>query len=148
MPQLYRRDPPNNGTEPSSDNLEPTDADDSIVLSDLVRTGEASRLRRRGAMRIDHTPRQQLTDPPSSSAPPQSSVVFVPNADTMWASYPEAPADEEYNPNSYPGEWIEMRDGQLDDTDYRQGLDGEARTYLISCGSVLDEEWDTHEKRY
>ncbi|KAF8887262.1 hypothetical protein CPB84DRAFT_1948683, partial [Gymnopilus junonius] len=29
------------------------DADDSIVLSDLLRTGEASRLRRRGAMRID-----------------------------------------------------------------------------------------------
>ncbi|KAG6905875.1 hypothetical protein DXG01_017170 [Tephrocybe rancida] len=32
-----------------------TDADDSIVLDDLVRTAEASRLRRRGAMRIDHT---------------------------------------------------------------------------------------------
>ena len=31
------------------------DLDDSIVLSDLLRTGEASRLRRRGAMRIDHT---------------------------------------------------------------------------------------------
>ena len=30
------------------------DLDDSIVLSDLLRTGEASRLRRRGAMRIDH----------------------------------------------------------------------------------------------
>lgn len=30
------------------------DADDSIVLSDLVRTGEHSRLRRRGAMRLDH----------------------------------------------------------------------------------------------
>ncbi|KAF8873481.1 hypothetical protein BD779DRAFT_1477000 [Infundibulicybe gibba] len=30
------------------------DADESIVLSDLVRTGEASRLRRRGAMRLDH----------------------------------------------------------------------------------------------
>lgn len=31
-----------------------TDADDSIVLSDLIRTGEQSRLRRRGAMRLDH----------------------------------------------------------------------------------------------
>ncbi|KAF6748912.1 hypothetical protein DFP72DRAFT_550533 [Ephemerocybe angulata] len=30
-----------------------TDADDSIVLSDIVRTGEASRLRRRGALRLD-----------------------------------------------------------------------------------------------
>ncbi|KAG5650938.1 hypothetical protein H0H81_010475 [Sphagnurus paluster] len=34
----------------------PIDADDAIVLSDLVRTGEASRLRRRGAMRIEHQP--------------------------------------------------------------------------------------------
>lgn len=33
--------------------LRPIDADDSIVLSDLLRSGEASRLRRRGAMRID-----------------------------------------------------------------------------------------------
>ncbi|KAG6875505.1 hypothetical protein C0993_008892 [Termitomyces sp. T159_Od127] len=31
-----------------------TDTDDSIVLDDLVRTGEASRLRRRGAMRLEH----------------------------------------------------------------------------------------------
>lgn len=38
----------------STGSMRPTDADDSIVLSDLVRTGEASRLRRRGAMRIDH----------------------------------------------------------------------------------------------
>ncbi|TEB32176.1 hypothetical protein FA13DRAFT_288106 [Coprinellus micaceus] len=30
-----------------------TNADDSIVLSDLVRSGEASRLRRRGALRLD-----------------------------------------------------------------------------------------------
>ncbi|TCD70303.1 hypothetical protein EIP91_003932 [Steccherinum ochraceum] len=34
-----------------------TDADDSIVLSDLIRTGETSRLRRRGAMRLDHASR-------------------------------------------------------------------------------------------
>lgn len=54
MPQLYRREPPINDIETFSENLEPTDADDSIVLSDLVRTGEASRLRRRGAMRLDH----------------------------------------------------------------------------------------------
>jgi len=32
----------------------PADVDDSIVLSDLLRTGEVSRLRRRGAMRIEH----------------------------------------------------------------------------------------------
>ncbi|KAF8165909.1 hypothetical protein B0H34DRAFT_671632 [Crassisporium funariophilum] len=43
--------------------MRPTDADDSIVLSDLVRTGEASRLRRRGAMRIDHSLSHRPTSP-------------------------------------------------------------------------------------
>ena len=46
MPLIYRRSP-----EPSSPLH---DVDDDIVLSDLVRgTGEASRLRRRGALRVD-----------------------------------------------------------------------------------------------
>ncbi|KAF4613522.1 hypothetical protein D9613_007946 [Agrocybe pediades] len=36
--------------------VRPTDADESIVLSDLVRSGEASRLRRRGAMRMSDRP--------------------------------------------------------------------------------------------
>ena len=53
MPMRYRSNtPPIQPQYP--DSIEPTDADDSIVLSDLVRTGEASRLRRRGAMRLDH----------------------------------------------------------------------------------------------
>ncbi|KAI0089352.1 hypothetical protein BDY19DRAFT_945435 [Irpex rosettiformis] len=38
----------------SNSDPRPIDADDSIVLSDLIRTGEQSRLRRRGAMRLDH----------------------------------------------------------------------------------------------
>ena len=42
---------------------EPIDADDSIVLSDLVRTGEASRLRRRGAMRLDRNSMQPVRRP-------------------------------------------------------------------------------------
>ncbi|KAH9931776.1 hypothetical protein B0H21DRAFT_95048 [Amylocystis lapponica] len=60
MPQVYRRfsefaqRPPSEPRRRSSLAPQPTDADDSIVLSDLVRTGEASRLRRRGAMRLDH----------------------------------------------------------------------------------------------
>ncbi|KAG6844464.1 hypothetical protein H0H87_006747 [Tephrocybe sp. NHM501043] len=44
MPRIYTQH-----AEPAM-----SDADDSIVLDDLVRTGEASRLRRRGAMRLDH----------------------------------------------------------------------------------------------
>jgi hypothetical protein len=72
MPQIYNRTPtPPTVTERHrsssvssasssssslslSDTPRPTNVDDSIVLSDLVRTGEASRLRRRGAMRLDH----------------------------------------------------------------------------------------------
>ncbi|KAF7968233.1 hypothetical protein HWV62_31559 [Athelia sp. TMB] len=61
MPQQYRpvRQPtlrPQSQPQPPTPRSQPqlTDADESIVLSDLVRTGEASRLRRRGAMRLDH----------------------------------------------------------------------------------------------
>jgi hypothetical protein len=61
MPQIYPQNPPRRRSSSaasssswSSPILRPTDADESLVLSDLVRTGEASRLRRRGAMRIDH----------------------------------------------------------------------------------------------
>lgn len=72
MPQIYNRIPTpptvterhrsssvssassSSSSSSLSDTPRPTDVDDSIVLSDLVRTGEASRLRRRGAMRLDH----------------------------------------------------------------------------------------------
>ncbi|KAH9919693.1 uncharacterized protein B0H18DRAFT_1086571 [Fomitopsis serialis] len=78
MPQVYRRHseriqrpPPELRRRNTQLAPQPTDADDSIVLSDLVRTGEASRLRRRGAMRIDHgqsgAPRPS---PPSNALPP------------------------------------------------------------------------------
>lgn len=68
MPQIYtaRPEPPRRrlSSESSStiSNTEPqvTDVDDTIVLSDLVRTGEASRLRRRGAMRLDHNSGQSV----------------------------------------------------------------------------------------
>ena len=64
MPQVYDPEPrrlrssssasSSSMSSASPGSMRPTDADESIVLSDLVRTGEASRLRRRGAMRIDH----------------------------------------------------------------------------------------------
>jgi hypothetical protein len=56
MPVIYQYHPPpsSDDSDSESDQPTPTDADDSIVLSDLVRTGEASRLRRRGAMRLEH----------------------------------------------------------------------------------------------
>jgi hypothetical protein len=55
MPIQYRTRTPQTSDRQSQLEPQMTDADDSIVLSDLVRTGEASRLRRRGAMRLDHT---------------------------------------------------------------------------------------------
>ena len=57
MPITYRRRTPSfSDAESDLENIAPPppDADDSIILSGLVRTGEASRLRRRGAMRLDH----------------------------------------------------------------------------------------------
>ncbi|THU86178.1 hypothetical protein K435DRAFT_842983 [Dendrothele bispora CBS 962.96] len=57
----------------SDEDPEPTDADDSIFLSDLVRTGEASRLRRRGAMRIDHHQMSRgVGDGPVATSTPQN----------------------------------------------------------------------------
>jgi len=67
MPQVYSQTSPrptrrirssssasassSSSSSSSSTAMRPTNADDSIVLSDLVRSGEASRLRRRGAIR-------------------------------------------------------------------------------------------------
>lgn len=56
MPRDYRRRHSNDESVSESESFaESIDHDDSI-LSGLVRTGEASRLRRRGAMRLDHSP--------------------------------------------------------------------------------------------
>ncbi|KAH9854918.1 hypothetical protein C2E23DRAFT_725385 [Lenzites betulinus] len=90
MPQVYRRHSDYNPRPPAAprrrSSIAPpagpqaTDADDSIVLADLVRTGEASRLRRRGAMRLDHgattTARAPLAG--ASTAPPNSFIVIPP----------------------------------------------------------------------
>ena len=91
MPQVYDPHPePRRGRSSSSassssmssispGSMRPTDADESIVLSDLVRTGEASRLRRRGAMRIDHGA------PHIVMASPMMATADRPN----WNSYPD-----------------------------------------------------------
>ncbi len=105
MPQVYRRHSDysprpslvprrRSSMAPPGPGPQPTDADDSIVLADLVRTGEASRLRRRGAMRIDH-PRAPATgvpaSGPSSYAPPVRPIVIEPS---------RTPSPE---PNAEPG---------------------------------------------
>lgn len=79
MPNIYRQSPPDAESELESP-AAPTDADDSIVLSDLVRTGEASRLRRRGALRLDHSHTNQTIEQRSVS--PSIIVVGSPSWDS------------------------------------------------------------------
>lgn len=72
MPITYPRSTPRR----SSYIADVSDADESIVLSDLVRSGEVSRLRRRGAIAIrDSTVPQPPVPPavPASPAPPTTS---------------------------------------------------------------------------
>lgn len=77
MPVTFSSRPPRPSSSP-----EPafTNADDSIVLSDLVRSGEASRLRRRGAIRDGPLSSHRQTSS-MSSAP-----VFSPPAPTFTAT--------------------------------------------------------------
>jgi hypothetical protein len=57
-------DPMDQPTQPTV--TSPVDADSSIVLGDLVRSGEASRLRRRGAVRLDHASRSSIPNLPAN----------------------------------------------------------------------------------
>ena len=136
MPQIYHH-PPRIEEEPSP---ESSDVDDEIVLSDLVRTGEASRLRRRGAMRIDHAARETGGPPPILS--PEShplgrdmqATQSVPNLNSFSRQDQDGAADEEYNP-SYTGEWPEARDSQTDDLDDQEDLEKSTRTFILYCGA-------------
>ncbi|KAI0722499.1 hypothetical protein C8Q76DRAFT_615719 [Earliella scabrosa] len=109
MPQVYRRHSDYNprpslvprrrsSMAPPGPGPQPTDADDSIVLADLVRTGEASRLRRRGAMRLEH-PRPPAG--PSSYAPPARPIVIEPSR-TPSPELNADPAGDEYTYTSGP----------------------------------------------
>ncbi|KAF9647826.1 hypothetical protein BDM02DRAFT_3187652 [Thelephora ganbajun] len=138
MPQIYHYPPQ---TEEGS-SPETSDADDEIVLSDLVRTGEASRLRRRGAMRIDHTAREggslPPSQPPGNHHPPEQAMQtadFVPNVDTIWGQDQDGGPDEEYSPDSYTGEWPETRDTQNDDLDYPEDLEKSTHSFVLYCGA-------------
>lgn len=119
MPQIYNRIPTpptvterhrsssvsstssSSSSSSLSDTPRPTDVDDSIVLSDLVRTGEASRLRRRGAMRLDHghhnahgyTPRETSPTPWDSDDEP--GVVTYPHRQRRFSSSRRRRQEEE-----------------------------------------------------
>ncbi|KAF9779420.1 hypothetical protein BJ322DRAFT_1129764 [Thelephora terrestris] len=137
MPRVYRH--PDLIEERSSP--ESSDVDDEIVLSDLVRTGEASRLRRRGAMRIDHAARESGGPPPLQ--PPENhpsgrstqATELAPNANAIWRQDQDGAADEDDSPGSYTGEWPEARDTQAEDLDYPEDLEKSAQTFVLYCGA-------------
>ncbi|KAL4266218.1 hypothetical protein AB1N83_003665 [Pleurotus pulmonarius] len=81
MPRDYRRRHSNGDSLSESESFaESIDHDDSIILSGLVRTGEASRLRRRGAMRLDHAPHLHR---------PASPPVIVVDTSPVLGSFPD-----------------------------------------------------------
>lgn len=154
MPQVYRRQP-QSVPQPAV-----TDADDSIVLSDLVRTGEASRLRRRGAMRIDHnstrsvssatvTQSIQVLPPLPSTSAPQRTIIMAPSRPSTppWATS-DPQGDDEF---TYGGsEWrdwtlntdTEENDMQAEDT-RRETTAAYADTeepVMLFCGGQLQSQ--------
>lgn len=131
MPQIYHH-PPRLEEEASH---ESSDEDEEIVLSDLVRTGEASRLRRRGAMRIDHAARE---GPPPAQLPgihpsgrDNQTARFVPNPNASWRQDQYSTIDEDYN----SGEWPEAGDTQTDDLDDPEDLENSTHNFVLYCGA-------------
>lgn len=133
MPVIYQYHPPQPSSDNDSDNSDtdqptPTDADDSIVLSDLVRTGEASRLRRRGAMRLEHGLAGTSTGPilhlPNAIRPPLS-----PSAILLRSSTPDSEGFSNgrggYNIYGRPRMNAEVR---------RSDSVGEGYGYTLFCG--------------
>ncbi|KAF8076932.1 hypothetical protein FPV67DRAFT_1473231 [Lyophyllum atratum] len=116
---------PTASTSASASPLVPTDADDSIVLSDLVRTGEASRLRRRGAMRLDHT------YPHAHAHPPRSPSLIVVHEPPSWDSEPEDTPHAHPRPRTRPT----RRHAVEDEPDY---------SYALFCGGDVSTEEEAH----
>lgn len=155
MPQVYRRHSdyaPRPSLVPRRRSVLPpaqaTDADDSIVLADLVRTGEASRLRRRGAMRLDHTGPTTAARPPpparqSSYAPPPTRPVIIAPSRTPSPDRPpqqEEDGQDEYTYTSGPA--LGWRDWEPRPSTERRGAEVEilgdgghaSQSYVLYCG--------------
>lgn len=125
MPQLYRRESQSNDVE-SSEHLVPTDVDDSIVLSDLVRSGEASRLRRRGAMRLDHNVVNAQRAEAGRVTPPWPGVRV--ERSPSWIESPSD--DEESNQN-----WEQSYDAPLSpQTDSVAAVGPDPYCHILFCG--------------
>ncbi|KAG2055062.1 hypothetical protein BDR06DRAFT_911936 [Suillus hirtellus] len=125
MPQLYRRESQSNDVE-SSEHLVPTDVDDSIVLSDLVRSGEASRLRRRGAMRLDHNVVNAQRAEAGRVTPPWPGVRVERSP-----SWIESPSDDEESSQN----WEQSYDAPLSpQTDSVAAVGPDPYCHILFCG--------------
>lgn len=98
--------------------------DDSIVLSDLVRSGEASRLRRRGAMRLDHN----LVNAQRAEAGPVTPPVVRVERTPSWI---ESPSDDEESSQN----WEQSYDAPLSpQTDSIAAVGPDPYSYTLFCG--------------
>ncbi|KAH7909636.1 hypothetical protein BJ138DRAFT_1010424 [Hygrophoropsis aurantiaca] len=122
MPQRYRRDSITHQQPSASDALEPSDADDSIVLSDLVRTGEASRLRRRGAMRLDHNLLNAQRNESERVSPPAPIIIRAP-------SWIDPPSDDESSQT-----WEQNYEPPLSPRSAPNVTVGESYNHILFCG--------------
>ncbi|KAG5641127.1 hypothetical protein DXG03_005955, partial [Asterophora parasitica] len=118
--------PPTNDSDSSDssdrENIAPppiVDADDAIVLSDLVRTGEASRLRRRGAMHAAHSHSY-------SQSQPQVIVVVPPSWEDSSDTEDTPPANA--NARRRPRPSSRRQNAHDTDLDY---------SYTLFCGAEL-----------
>ncbi|KAF5358584.1 hypothetical protein D9758_007718 [Tetrapyrgos nigripes] len=151
---------------------EPTDADDSIVLSDLVRTGEASRLRRRGAMRLDHYHRDSLppNENPSSgtrstglgSRASTSSLRSMEPFLSVLRANPTRTIPARLDTSSNPSQgddWVQpatLRRSSVNIASTRGNpdpwdIESESYTYSLFCGYELEpgtEEYAAYEERW
>jgi len=123
MPLRYRTESP--PRQDSLDSVQLTDVDDSIVLSDLVRTGEASRLRRRGAMRLDHNFMNTQRYTSGRTTPP---TIIVPTSPS-WIS-----PDDEDEDDDFTQTWDQADDTISLSAEVRAVADSDSCDHILYCG--------------
>lgn len=126
MPLLYRPDPPSSPQPEPLDSVQLTDVDDSIVLSDLLRTGEASRLRRRGAMRLDHNAIHSQRHESGRTTPP---TIITP-ASPSWMD----PRDDDDGDDDYTQAWEQADDSASLSAEVRLTSGPDPFDHVLYCG--------------
>ncbi|KAL4076458.1 hypothetical protein V8B97DRAFT_1921626 [Scleroderma yunnanense] len=126
MPLRYRTGPVSPTRQNSPDSVHLTDVDDSIVLSDLVRTGEASRLRRRGAVRLDHNTVNAQRYTSGRTTPPAIIVPVSPS----WIE----PLDDDDDDDDFTQTWEQTDDTISLSAEVRAVADPDPSDHVLYCG--------------